>query len=306
MTNLLVSIIMPAYNAGNFIQDAIKSVRAQTYQQWELIVVNDGSTDDTAKKVEQLIETDSRIQLITQHNSKQAGARNTGIRKAKGEWIAFLDADDRWAERKLEIQIAYTNTEQADVFFSDAFVVDEKGNILGQMGAGKGMFCGDRGLSVFLEKNQVPILTSLVRHSVFEHDLFDETPGLQNAEDYELWLRLLLKNKTFFGTPESLAYYTLHPAGSTATDRTAFFAVNTALLQLAKKFPEAKNRLTEIMGTKTIAWLTENSRGKKQVVKAAKLYLDAHSQTLTSFDVWRLSTNNLIQRILKHYKAYYA
>lgn len=97
----LVSIVVPAYNVANEIEACIQSVQQQTFPNWELLVVNDGSTDDTAAKVEKLSAGDARIRLINQVNRGVSNARNTGLREAKGDDIAFLDGDDLWDPRFL-------------------------------------------------------------------------------------------------------------------------------------------------------------------------------------------------------------
>src|SRR5262249_23306047 len=101
----VVSIIMPAYNAGKYIADSIQSVLAQTYSDWELIVVDDGSADNTASIVQQFVTRDSRINYFFQENGRLGKARNTGIKEARGALIAFLDSDDLWLETKLELQL---------------------------------------------------------------------------------------------------------------------------------------------------------------------------------------------------------
>lgn len=94
--NRLVSIIVPAYNVADEIKECINSVQRQMYQQWELIIVNDGSKDNTAEIVDKLSKEDSRIRLINQENGGVSKARNTGLREANGDYIAFLDGDDLW------------------------------------------------------------------------------------------------------------------------------------------------------------------------------------------------------------------
>ena len=103
----LVSIIMPSYNTGRFIKDTIESVLAQSYTNWELIIVDDCSTDDTDQIIERYL-TDNRIIYIkNKTNSGAALSRNRALREAKGKWIAFLDSDDLWEPLKLEKQIAF-------------------------------------------------------------------------------------------------------------------------------------------------------------------------------------------------------
>lgn len=113
----LVSIITPTYNCGRFIAETIQSVLAQTYTDWEMIIVDDCSTDDTASVVNEYASKDKRIKyLCNEHNSGAALTRNYALREAQGRWIAFLDSDDLWLPQKLERQIAFM--QQHDYAFS--------------------------------------------------------------------------------------------------------------------------------------------------------------------------------------------
>ena len=108
MNGELVSIIMPTYKCGHFIEKSIKSVQSQTYNNWELIIVDDCSWDGTLEKVLDLKKSDERISIYQNaSNSGAAVSRNTALSKAKGRWIAFLDSDDLWAPDKLEKQIYF-------------------------------------------------------------------------------------------------------------------------------------------------------------------------------------------------------
>ena len=108
MTEDLVSIIMPSYNCGKYLEETIRSVKAQTYQNWEIIFVDDCSTDGTMPKVMTLKESDNRIQVYQNpQNCGAAVSRNLALRKAQGRWIAFLDSDDLWEPRKLERQVRF-------------------------------------------------------------------------------------------------------------------------------------------------------------------------------------------------------
>jgi glycosyltransferase involved in cell wall biosynthesis len=104
-SNPLISIIIPAYNAAGHIAEAISSVARQTYKNLEIVVVNDGSTDDTLVRLNHLQAAEPRIKIIDQPNRGPGAARNTGIRAASGDYIAFLDSDDAWDPRKLKLQI---------------------------------------------------------------------------------------------------------------------------------------------------------------------------------------------------------
>ncbi|MDO4172327.1 MAG: glycosyltransferase family 2 protein [Prevotellaceae bacterium] len=122
----LVSIITPTYNCARFIAETIKSVQAQTYQNWEMIIVDDFSTDDTTNVVTPYLKTDNRIiyhRLNT--NSGAAIARNTALRMARGRWIAFLDSDDLWLPEKLERQITFMKENNYHFTYHEYEEIDE-------------------------------------------------------------------------------------------------------------------------------------------------------------------------------------
>ena len=110
----LVSVITPAFNAGRYIGETIASVQGQTWRDWELLVVDDGSSDDTADRVREFL-WDRRIRLLSQSNCGVSAARNAGLRLARGSYIAFLDADDAWKPENLERKLhALTTTPSVD------------------------------------------------------------------------------------------------------------------------------------------------------------------------------------------------
>jgi len=115
--SIMVSVIVPAYNVGLYIEDCIKSILAQTYNDWELIIVNDGSTDNTVELVSKFIQADSRISFIHQQNAGVSAARNTGLCAAQGEWVAFLDGDDMWEPEFLAETVAAKEKSKAGVVY---------------------------------------------------------------------------------------------------------------------------------------------------------------------------------------------
>ena len=123
----LVSIITPCYNGARYLADTIESVLGQTYAQWEMIVVDDGSTDDTPKIVEEYAARDGRVQLIRQSNGGTAKARNAAMRKARGRYIALLDGDDLWEPEFLEKQLAFMGETGAICVCSAYRHIDEHG-----------------------------------------------------------------------------------------------------------------------------------------------------------------------------------
>jgi len=131
MKSTLVSIIMPAFNAGKTVEKSIKSVLNQTYKDWELIVINDGSTDNTKEIVKRLMKKEKRIHLISpKKNIGCALARDEGIKASNGRWVAFLDADDLWLQNKLKAQIAFHQKNKIALSFTQYRRI----NILGHLG----------------------------------------------------------------------------------------------------------------------------------------------------------------------------
>lgn len=124
----MISVIIPTYNCSNYIIEAIESIINQTYKDIEIIVVDDGSTDDTYKILKPYLH---KIKYIYQNNSGPSKARNVGIKEAKGEYIAFLDADDRWRPFKLSLQLCILeNLPDVDMIFSNYAVIDENGTLI--------------------------------------------------------------------------------------------------------------------------------------------------------------------------------
>ena len=131
MQNNLVSIITPVYNASRFIDETIKSVQAQTYKEWEMILVDDCSTDNSYDIIKKYSKDDERIKYIKlEKNSGAAVARNTAIANSKGRYIAFLDSDDIWYEDKLEKQINFMKDKNIGFSFTSYELMSEDGELL--------------------------------------------------------------------------------------------------------------------------------------------------------------------------------
>lgn len=198
----LVSIVTPTYNRSRFLLEAIDSVLAQTYQNFELLIVDDGSVDDTRLVLEQYLQ-DPRIRYIYQENSGQATARNNGLRHATGEFVCFLDSDDYWRADKLELSLAvFRELPEVSVVHADMIVVDENGVEISRANAQR--YSG-RITGYLLRDNCVAMSTTMVRRSCF-----DKTGGFnrecRRADDYELWLRMSLHCE-FHYIRDYLAYY---------------------------------------------------------------------------------------------------
>ncbi len=211
-----VSIIMPAYNAGVFISEAIQSVLNQNFKNWELIVVDDESTDETSLIVKQLQKNDTRIKYAYQKHGGQSRARNHGIDISKGEFIAFLDADDVWINNKLELQLKYFKSHEIDLLFSNAYIItDFTEKSVKEIGVTNCVYYGSDGLLEFLIGNRIPMLTVLLKKNILSDIVkFNEEYVYRNAEDYLLWLDLLFAGKKIHSISEKTGYYRVHKNSS--------------------------------------------------------------------------------------------
>lgn len=221
MPEAVVSVIMPAFNAGNFIAESIESVIHQTYANWQLLIVDDGSTDNTKQIIFSYCEQDKRIRYLYQQNGKQGKARNLALKHSVGSYIAFIDADDIWVPEKLAIQLEEIAEKKVDLVFSDCKIFSSQlSDNSGMMGTGIGYFEGHDGLCNFLEKNRiVPSSVLMTKSSLDSVNYFVEELSMQNAEDYHLWLKLLMNGYKFFGSPSVLAYYRWHDSSASFADK---------------------------------------------------------------------------------------
>lgn len=204
----IVSVIIPTYNRASFISDAIDSVLSQTYQDYEIIVVDDGSTDDT-KQV--LSKYGNQIHYIYQENQRQGAARNNGIRHSTGNYIAFLDSDDVWLPQKLEWDIAcFENESQIGFVYSNVMYISSDGAPLHKRRMKSPT--GDVLENIVLE-NFVVASTAIVKRECFDTvGLFNETREIAGSEDYEMWTRIA--SQYHFGyVDRSSTKYRVHPMG---------------------------------------------------------------------------------------------
>ena len=180
----LVSVIIPTYNRESFIKECIESVLHQTFSDFELIVVDDGSTDDTDTIINSF---GSKVQFIKQANQGPSAARNTGIRLAAGNWICFLDSDDLWLPKKLERQVEFIRKfSEIKVCYTEE-IWYRKGRRVNA--AKKHQKFSGRFYKKMLSLCLISPSSVLIHRSVFENaGLFDQS--LPACEDYDLWLRI--------------------------------------------------------------------------------------------------------------------
>jgi len=200
MVEDLVSIITPVYNTERFITDTINSVLNQTYQNWEMLLVDDCSSDNSAEIVKKFVEQDARIKYIKlDKNAGVANARNVGMKKATGEYIAFLDSDDMWDANKLTKQIKFMKDNKYHFTYTAYEIVDPEGKPLNKaVGVPTEVSYKD-----LLKQNIIGCLTVVVKSHVIK-DL--EMPKLKH-EDFAFWLSIIKKGTVARGLNENLAKY---------------------------------------------------------------------------------------------------
>lgn len=201
MNNDLVSIIMPSYNTGGYIKNSIESVLAQTYENWELIIVDDCSTDDTDSIVGQF--SDKRIRYLkNKKNSGAAISRNYALREAKGRWIAFLDSDDLWLPEKLEKQIAFMENNGYSFSYTDYKIRWNGKNEDPRVYTGPDVvnrkrmyrYCYFSTITVMYDRNVVGLI---------------QIADIKKNNDYAMWLQIIEKTNCY-RFPECLSVYCKH------------------------------------------------------------------------------------------------
>lgn len=217
MEDRLVSIIVPVYNAGSYIREAIRMVEAQTYREWELILVDDCSQDNSRQVIEAYLAkaeaSDKRIRLIKKEvNEGAARARNTGIDAAKGRYIAFLDADDVWMPEKLEKEMAFMEEKQAAFVFTAYEFGDEKAKGTGKIVHVPEMLSYKQALSRTVIFTTTVLLDRKKTGSGLIH-----MPDVK-SEDTALWWKILRSGYTAYGLDEVLAIYR-RPAKSLSSNK---------------------------------------------------------------------------------------
>jgi len=210
MKNKEVSIIMAAFNAERTIEDSVRSVLTQTFTNWELIVVDDFSSDKTAEIVKNIARDDSRIRL---YNNKQncgiAGTRNIAMSHAQGGWLAFLDSDDIWHPTKLEKQLRFASETNAQITFTATSYINEVGQPYNYVLNVPVKFVYKQ----LLRKNLMSCSSVMVKRDV----MVNFPQGFMH-EDYVVWLQILRKLGCAYGLDQPLLIYRLYK-GSTSGNR---------------------------------------------------------------------------------------
>ena len=238
----MVSVVIPVYNRENSIKAAVESVLKQTYSELEIIIVDDGSTDNTRQIIESI--KDQRIRYLYQENKGACNARNRGIKNCKGEFIAFHDSDDIWHSEKIEKQLSIFSKKNVDIVFCKMNQIKEDGTVIvipTQISGG------------IIDKNEnyfgIGTQSLVCKREVFNNDLFDES--LPRFQEYELLLRLSRKY-SIFCIDEGLVDYYIGDDSISSNSSKLLIASQKIIEKhkpFSEKFPEAakamSNRLYE-------------------------------------------------------------
>ncbi len=239
----MISVIIPTYNAGIYIEEALNSVLGQTYIDYEVIVIDDGSIDNTQEIVESKFPM---VNYIYTHNQGASRARNIGISYAKGDYVAFLDADDLWLPEKLEKQLAvFDEYPEVMLVFTESCSFDKNGFRNKPFLKKERLMKGDIVKNIFIH-SYVGTPTVMIKKSVIDEIGFFEE-DLIVAEDDNLWLRIAMKFKIAL-VDEDLVHCRIRENSLTTTPGNFFKGVNDHIELLYKKYP----KITEHVGKRLI------------------------------------------------------
>ena len=228
--NNLVSIITPNYNTEKFISKTIESVINQTYKNWEMIIVDDVSTDNGVSLIQSFIKKNNRIKFYQlEKNSGASVARNKAISLASGNFIAFLDSDDLWFPNKLELQLSFMLENNYTITYTSYKIIEEDGT-----DAKKIINCKEKlDYNRMLYSNEIGCLTAIYNANVLGKIYM---PNLRKRQDYGLWLKILKKEKYAFGLKEVLACYR-NQTSSISQNKIEMLKWNYKLYRTIEKLP---------------------------------------------------------------------
>lgn|SRR5690554_122731 len=232
--NPLVSVVIPTFNRADFIREAVESVLAQTYPNFEILVVDDGSTDDT-REVLKAYSQEPRLRYFYQENQGQSVARNYALSEARGDFVCFLDSDNRWLPHKLEVSLqAFQENPDVSVIYGDIITINEKGEEISRHNMRR--YSG-RITPYLFQDNCVSMNTSMTRRQCFS-EMGGLEAGRRAADDYELWLRFSARYKFLYISDFLAEYRVMENQISSNKDRR--FQSNREIMEnFVRRFPQA-------------------------------------------------------------------
>jgi teichuronic acid biosynthesis glycosyltransferase TuaG len=227
----IVSVVIPMYNSSNTIRATIESVLTQTFHDFEIIIIDDCSNDDSFNIVSEILKEDTRISLIKTKNNSGGPAepRNIGIQHARGEFIAFLDSDDLWLPEKLELQLD-SFSENISLVCSDMFLLVGNSLKYSYFKLYIRKFVFRLPYYGLLLTNQICLSSVLCRAKLLHNISFNQDPKIHTVEDYLLWLELILsRNVSLFFINKPLVKYRIHSTNITANKYLQYIRANYCL-----------------------------------------------------------------------------
>ena len=207
----LVSIITPSYNSSKFIKDCVASVFSQTYKNWEMIIVDDCSKDNSKEIISELSTKDKRIKSIfLEKNVGAAEARNAAIRQSKGKYVAFLDSDDLWNPKKLEKQLSFMYENEIAFSYTTYQFMSEDGEDLSNIISAPEKMT----YHSYLKNTIIGCLTVIIDR---EKSGEFEMPNIRSSHDMALWLLIMKRGFSAYGLDENLARYRIVSTSNTAS-----------------------------------------------------------------------------------------
>lgn len=258
----LISVIIPSYDYGHLIAETLRCLQAQSYENWECLIVDDGSTDNTAAVVNSFVAEDARFQYFSQANQRQAAARNLGLKESKGSYVQFLDSDDLIEQSKLELQVNYLEQHpEVDIVYSSVRYFSSENPAERLISRRYSMWddgeawmpeisgAGQTLLPALLQNNIMVVNSPLVRRRVIDSiGTFDVT--LTPVEDWQYWIRCAAAGFTFHydDAPESRALVRYHPL-SASLDGRRMLQANKNMRKTLATLPmnDAMNDLNRLM-----------------------------------------------------------
>ena len=241
MTAPGISILMPVFNGAAYVNQAIESALAQTYQDFELIIVNDGSTDNSAEVIRPYL-ADPRTRYLEQPNGGVAAARNAAIRVAHGRYIGFLDQDDLWLPEKLDLQVQYLHghPDVGMVHANQSYIDSDSRHTRLPFDDGFAKVSGWCFRDLFI-RNRIAVLTVLARKSALDSvgPLNETIPG---GDDYEMWMRIS-KHFPIGHLDRILAHYRTHGSNVSNDNFRMTRTVLGAIQSILRRYPEARKEL---------------------------------------------------------------
>ncbi len=274
-----LSVIIASYNHQDYIAETLRSLEEQTYQDFEIIIVDDGSKDKT---VEVAKSAQSRAQIYTQENRGVVAARNRGIEMAKGKYICFVDSDDVVLPERFAKQVALLdNDSELGLVFADALIIDSKGEEIGKFGDVYPVVPGDTAQMLAMHYCFTPMITEMVRADVLRKTGPFEKPG--PISDYMKWIEVAHISKVHYD-PEPLGCWRRHQASTSkqANKVKSYAKTRAALKRILRKYPTLNDEIGKKIIKRysrsyflTAFWLAADGnvrRARKYYWKAVKLY----------------------------------